>query len=308
MSNFDRPRSAAPTLMAHADQANHVPYVDWGAAVAGIVVASAIMTVLTAFGAALGLSSISPFSDKGMSGKALGIAAALWLLWVTVSSFMAGGYFAGRMRRRANDADEHEVEMRDGAHGLIVWAAGALLLSYLAASSVSGLTKSAASVVAAGASAASSSAVQAVARTPDLSGLVFDRLWRATPNANQVVASDGGRQESLHQEATRILLASVASGSINDGDKTYLAAQIAAATGSSAQDAALRIDDAMAQLSAAAEKAREAVETARKIGILIAFLTAASLALAAAAAWWAAGIGGRHRNEGIGLKHLLAWQ
>ena len=64
----------------------------------------------------------------------------------------------------------------------------------------------------------------------------------------------------------------------------------------------------MAQMKAAADKARQAADTARKAGILVAFLTAASLVICAAAAWWAATMGGKHRDEGVDLSHLTAWR
>ena len=56
---------------------------------------------------------------------------------------MGGGYFGGRMRRRIGDATHHEVEMRDGTHGLIVWAVavllGVVLTSWLAVAGMAGL-------------------------------------------------------------------------------------------------------------------------------------------------------------------------
>src|SRR5690606_21535417 len=57
----------------------------------------------------------------------IAIAAASWLLWVQISSFMAGGYITGRLRKRHNDATEDESDVRDGAHGLLVWG-GALIV------------------------------------------------------------------------------------------------------------------------------------------------------------------------------------
>jgi hypothetical protein len=64
----------------------------------------------------------------------------------------------------------------------------------------------------------------------------------------------------------------------------------------------------MVAVNAAKEKAKQAAETARKIGVLVAFLSAASLAVGAAAAWWAATMGGKHRDEGVDLSHLTTWR
>jgi len=75
----------------------------------------AVALVLLTFGSAVGLSLTSPFQGEGVSAAGFAIAVGLWFVWVQVSSFMAGGYLAGRMRRRLWIGTEHEVEVRDGA-------------------------------------------------------------------------------------------------------------------------------------------------------------------------------------------------
>src|SRR3954471_15184201 len=88
-------------------------YVDWPAIIAGILLASAISIVFISFGSAIGLNFID-FDGEGASPIWIAIAAASWFLWVQISSFMAGGYLAGRLRRRHFDATEHESDVRDG--------------------------------------------------------------------------------------------------------------------------------------------------------------------------------------------------
>lgn len=61
---------------------------------------------------------------------------ALWFVWVQVSSFLAGGYITGRLRRRVGDASEHESDVRDGSHGLLAWALGVVVLAIFAAVSI----------------------------------------------------------------------------------------------------------------------------------------------------------------------------
>jgi hypothetical protein len=41
---------------------------------------------------------------------------------------------------------------------------------------------------------------------------------------------------------------------------------------------------------------------------MVAFLTAVSLALGAAAAWTAAALGGRHRDEGVDASDMFRWR
>ena len=95
-------------------------YIEWSAIFAGAIIASAIIVLMTAFGSALGLSLVSPY--KGPSPLVFYIALALWFVWIKVSSFVAGGYIAGRMRRPIEGATTHESQVRDGVHGLVVWA------------------------------------------------------------------------------------------------------------------------------------------------------------------------------------------
>jgi hypothetical protein len=278
---------------AVAETPSGVAYVDWAPIMAGAVVAAAISTVMSAFGAAIGLSATSPVSGSAISGTAWIVATAIWVLWIAVSSFVAGGYLAGRMRRRIHDASEHESDIRDGVHGIIVWAIGALLIGYLATTSITGAAKSVASAGAAGATTLLSASI-------DPLDAAVNRLTRAGASA--------ATADNFRQDVTGILATSAASGSISDEDKAYLNAQIAAHTGLSQADAAKRVDDTMAALNAASEKAKQAAEVARKTGVMIGFMIAASLAVSAAAAWWAASTGGKHRDEGVDLSHLTVWR
>src|SRR5687767_10984127 len=107
-------------------------YVDWGAIFAGVFVAIAISSVFLAFGSAIGLSLTSFHRPESAPVTGLLIAAGLWLLWIQISSFMGGAYVTGRMRRRIGDAKPHEVTMRDGAHGLIMWAMNIVIGTVLA--------------------------------------------------------------------------------------------------------------------------------------------------------------------------------
>ena len=120
-------------------------YLDWPAIFGGIVLASAISIVLLAFGSGLGLS-VGDFSSKG-AAFGTGVAAAIWFLWVEISSFMAGAYLAGRLRMPVVAKSVHETEVRDGSHGLVVWAGCVVLGTVLAFSGGSSLLKSSGAVV-----------------------------------------------------------------------------------------------------------------------------------------------------------------
>jgi hypothetical protein len=87
---------------------------------------------------------------------------------------------------------------------------------------------------------------------------------------------------------------------MDDADKTYLIREISVRSGLPEADAQKRLDETVATLKSQAD-------TARRYGILIAFLTAASLLISAVAAWWAATTGGKHRNEGVDHMHFTRW-
>lgn len=270
------------------------PYVEWGAIIAGAILASAIAFVLLTFGSAIGLTVTSPFKGEGLSGTALAVAIALWVLSVQIFSFIAGGYLAGRLRRRVPEATESEAEMRDAWHGLLVWAIGTLIGAYLATFAISGVAKGgaeAARLAGSGAVAATTpGAMVAAANASDPLGYVADKLLRSdTPAANADAEASRG-------EVVRILAAGAVSGEIPADDKAYLAQLVAAHTGLSQSDAEKRVNEVLAKADAAV---KTAAEKARKASVLLAFLTAASLLASATAAWWAARLGGRHRDQGV---------
>ncbi|HEV7690165.1 MAG TPA: hypothetical protein VGO52_05060 [Hyphomonadaceae bacterium] len=113
--------------------------VEWGAVFAGASIATAVGVILLGFGAALGLSFASPYDGEGMEPAAFAIAAGLYLLWVQVTAFFIGGYATARLRARAPGASEHEVDVRDGLHGLVTWSVGVLAAGVIAFVGIGGL-------------------------------------------------------------------------------------------------------------------------------------------------------------------------
>ncbi|MGN6099554.1 MAG: hypothetical protein ACTHOR_00265 [Devosia sp.] len=172
-------------------------YVDWPAVIAGIVLASAIGLVMLTFGSAIGLSLANFHGGNGVSGIWIGIIAASWLLWVEVSSLMAGGYLAGRLRRRIHDATEHESDVRDGAHGLLVWGGALIVSALLAFAGVGGAISTLGSVASTATTAVASAAGPAAGAAAQKSGFdpnayFADALLRPAPPAAETAAPAGG--------------------------------------------------------------------------------------------------------------------
>jgi len=248
-------------------------YVEWGAVIAGAIAAVAVSLVLLTFGTAIGLTALSPWTATSTSLKAVGLGAAVWFLLVTLWSFAMGGYLAGRLRHKWSEATISEMQFRDGAHGLIVWALAVLLAAFLAASGVS--------AVGGGLLVAAKDAPSAF----DPTGVATDALLRNS-KPGQPAAPE------VRNEVSRILIRSGKRGEVGQDDRTYLASVVAANTGISQQDAEKRVDEAIANM-------KDALDRARKLGVLFGFLTGAILLVGAAAAWWGGKAGGKHREEGM---------
>lgn len=288
-------------------------YVDWPAIFAGAFVAWALAFVLMAFGSGLGLTLTGSPWQEGMSATWFFVAAALWFIWVQITSVMAGGYLAGRMRRRAGDANGHEIDVRDGVHGLVVWAVGTVIAAALALGIASTGIKAMSSLAGGAVSAGAEAAGSALEGEGPLSGVVA-RLFRAedrpangTGNTGggaggsagaRAPDTGGGDQTTARRDVLRVLVNAGLKGELSAEDKDYIARIIERETGMSAEAARQRVDQYLTQ---ALSELRQAAEKARKSGIIVAFLVAATTLISALGAWWAAGVGGRHRDENVDL-------
>jgi hypothetical protein len=279
-------------------------FVEWGAVLAGAVLAAAISFVLLTFGTAIGLSATSPWPNSGVSAKVIASLAVFWAMAQQIGAFMAGGYVAGRMRSRWHETG-HEADFRDGLHGGLVWAVGVVIGAALFLSTAGGAAKT-------GAEIAGQAGAAAVSSTNDPMGAVLDTLLRPTTVAQATPPAAAGTApaappaararlatgDDTRAEMSRILASSVTKGSLSTQDRAYLAQLVSQRTGVSQQEAEKRVDDAVTA-------AREAADKARRAAILTGFVTAASLLLSLGAAWWAAVKGGDHRDHSIPARFEL---
>lgn len=251
-------------------------YVDWPAIFAGTAFALALSFVLLTFGAAIGLSITSFEPGEGASMRWMAIASGIWFLWVAITSFAAGGYIAGRMRRPVRDATADEIEARDGAHGVTVWAVGTVLAALMAASGVGGLVGAAGSA----AGTAAQVATEAVEGDVDYLG-------------GRLMQGEGG------DTAAAILTRTMGEDELAAEDRDYLVQLVAERTGATPEEAGARVDQAVAEARAFYQDALETAEQARRGAAIGAFLVAATLLVSAAAAWFAAASGGDHRDRAV---------
>lgn len=252
-----------------------ISYVDWGAIIAGAVLTVTLSLVLITFGSAVGLSASSFQPGEGVSVAWFAVASGIWFVWVAISSFGAGGYLAGRLRRRVGGASVDEIEVRDGAHGLMVWATGALFAAILGASGVSGVIGSAGQV----AGTVAQTASEAV--SGDVS-YIGSRLMQG--NGDQ---------------ATEVLRRTLADGQLGPEDRDYLVQMVANQTGQAPEQVEAQVDRAVAEAQELYQKAIATAEKARRAAAIAAFVAAATLMASAAAAYLAAMAGGDHRDRNL---------
>lgn len=319
-------------------------YVDWPAIIAGSVLASGISLVLLTFGSAIGLSFADFNAADDVDPLWIAIAAASWLLWVQISSFMAGGYITGRLRKRHHDATEDESDVRDGAHGLLVWGGALIVGAVIAVGGIGAAATAVGNAAATITDAASNVAGGAAEAVADPNAYFTDMLFRpvattgtvepaapaaetpaapaastttpststdtaATPApaapaptpaaAPAATAAAPADTTAVRGEAGRIFAQSALSGELAADDRAYLVQAVSTNTGMSQQEAEARVDQVVTAMDEAKAKAAEVAESARKMTVLGAFLTAASLLVSAVGAYWAAQKGGNHRDKNI---------
>lgn len=317
------------------DPNENASYVDWPAIFAGAVTASGIAVVFAGFGAALGLSAVS--FEAGQGSAVFGaILFGIWMLVTLLSSYFAGGYIAGRVRGRADISSADEVRTRDGIHGLVVWALGAIIGALIlgsaatstarlagdAVSTTAEATSTVAASVAQGAGDLAQGAASLAQTAPSLAemlpqGLQSDPMEYINSTllrGSEMELPEGTAQadDPLSSETRAILLEVLRTGEISQEDRSYLEAEIADRTTLSETDVDARIDQAIsrvqefraeaeARLDEVQTRLQQAEETAREAADAArasAVITGFALAAAMFVAAVAAFFGGR-----IGGRH-----
>jgi hypothetical protein len=279
-------RSAAPAVLDRA--ALPSSYIQWGPTFGGGLVAAAVFFVLISFAAGIGLavSSVSPTWRDTSIG--LVVLSGAWVVLTAVGSFALGGYIAGRIRQTWR-TNPDEVHFRDGLHGLVVWSVAVVIGAALTWASTATIN----------ASTSKSSLVNPASSTtfntsePGFLTFELDRLFWSD---NRQQATDA----QTRAQAGRILERGLGKKELARDDHDHLVQLVSARTGLPAADADRRVAQVLLESRDAAAKARESA-------VILAFTLAAALAAGAAAAWGAAVIGGRHRDENVAPSMRFSW-
>lgn len=272
--------------------------VSWAAIAAGAVANAALTLVLVAFGAGLGLSAISPWSDTGVSAATFKTGTGIYLVVVAVMASAVGGYLAARLRTRLVGLHTNEVYFRDTAHGFLAWAFAAVLSASVLGAAIAHLANGAVSGLAAGAPQAARAAnpqeiyVDKLLRTENAAPAPAAAAPTATPAAGEAnpAQAPASNTNNSRAEVLRLWTASIGAGQdLTPDDRTYLAHVVAARTGLSQADAQKRVDAVVTEAKAAADQARRGA-------MKLSFWLTAALLFGAFAASLAAVEGGQLRD------------
>jgi hypothetical protein len=231
--------------------------VSWAAVAAGAVGAAALALLLIAFGAGLGLSAVSPWSDSGVSASTFKTGTGVYLVIVAVMSSAVGGYLAARLRTRWVRVHTHEVFFRDTAHGFLAWAFATLLSATALSSATAYLANGTAAAVGGAASQATGSVNPA--------DIYVDKLFRTSPAAQPAPASSPNsatpNNPNPNQSRAEVLRLWTSdfheTYDLSPADKMYVAQIVAARAGLSQADAEKRVNDVIAEAKTAADNARK---------------------------------------------------
>jgi hypothetical protein len=281
--------SAADSSLNHGRSA-----ASWPSIIAGAFVAASATLILITLGSGIGLASISPWHNHGVTVTTFAITGAMWVIVTQWISAGLGGYIAGRLRTRWVGTHTHEVFFRDTAHGFITWAVATVLLAAVLSGSLMSGAGTAGHAVADVAAAGAQGAIQS-SGTPSspVSAYSVDKLFRTTGSAGGTPATDP-RMETGHIVANALV-----GGNIPDADRAYLVDQVAVSTGVSKEEAQTRVDGFIVTVMQAQAKLKADADAARKAAAETSIFLALSMLVGAFIASVAAALGGRLRDEHI---------
>jgi hypothetical protein len=252
--------------------------VSWATVIGGAFVSASLALILLSLGTGLGFSSVSPWSNIGMSASTVGKGAIAWLILTQIMAASMGGYLAGRLRTKWSDLHTDEVYFRDTAHGFLVWAVGLVITASLLATAATSL----AGAPARRDSAGTTSGAETGMVNP--TAYFVDALLR--PNGSAA----NGNDIAVRGEVDRIFAHALSQGAIPPTDNTYLAQLVSARTGLTQAEAERRVSDVFGEFQQSADRSRKALAHL-SLWLFVALLSGAFCAS------YAGTIGGKQRDH-----------
>ncbi len=334
-STYTETPIASSAYVGSTDVVHSASGVSWGAIFAGAVGAAALSLILLILGTGLGLSSVSPWANNGVSAATFGISAIIWITFTQLVASGMGGYIAGRLRTKWVGVHTDEVYFRDTAHGFLAWAVATLLTAALLTSSIAAIVGGAAqagasvvggaastAVAAGGAAAAGAAGSGSGTMASPLNPVNYfvDTLFRrdasampaasasspmmgatdSNPNQAGMQGANQANNASSTAEVLRIFATSTRNNGISPEDTRYVGQLVAQRTGLSQADAEKRVTDVYNRMVAKAREAetaaRDAADKTRKGTAYASMWLFVSLLIGAFVASLMATFGGRRRD------------
>ena len=288
--------------------------VAWSAVFAGAAAAAVLSLILLILGTGLGLSSVSPWAQSGISAVTFGISTIVWLTLTQIIASGMGGYLAGRLRIRWAGVHASEVFFRDTAHGFLAWAIASLVTAAMltsaitsivgggvsATASVAGGAVQTAMTAAVGGATARGNASNSSDGSDSLGGLL-DGLFRKNSAPNPALSQNApSNLTDAIPEVSRIFMRSLSAGALLPADVNYIGQLVAQRTDLSQQDAEKRVTEtyasAQVRLQEAQTAAKLTADKARKASATAALWLFITLLIGAFVASFSAVYGGRRRD------------
>jgi hypothetical protein len=281
-SVVSRPAAERHNSLAEIPSKNESPSsgVSWAAVIGGAFVSASLALILLSLGTGLGFSSVSPWSNIGMSASTAGKAAIAWLVLTQIMASAMGGYLAGRLRTKWTDLHTDEVFFRDTAHGFLVWAVGLMITASLLATAAASL---------AGGSAQRSANETTVGGTAS-EGMLNPNAYFVDSLLRSGNAAQDRNDVALRSEAEHIFAHALSHGTIPPSDSSYLAQLISARTGLNQADAEKRVSDVFEEAQQSSDRVRKALAHL-SLWLFVALLSGAFCAS------YAGTIGGKQRDH-----------
>lgn len=248
--------------------------VSWAAVIGGAFVSASLALILLSLGTGLGFSSVSPWSNLGVSAVTVGRGAIAWLILTQIVASAMGGYLAGRLRTKWTNIHTDEVYFRDTAHGFLVWAVGLVITASLLASAATSLT---------GAAVRDSRPASTDTSMLNPNAYFVDTLLRSSNASAQNQISERG-------EVERVFSHSLSQGTLSQDDKAYLTQVVTART-------SLPLLEAENRVSATVEEAQQSADRNRKALAHLSLWLFVALLSGAFFASYAGTIGGKQRDH-----------
>ncbi len=265
---------------------NQQAAISWPAILGGATAAASLSLVLMVVGTGLGLASVSPWANTGISAKGFDIGTVAWIILTPSIASLIGGYLCGRLRTRWLQTHTDEVRFRDAAHGFLTWASASVMTVALFSLTVNLFIQR----------------VAPLGMVQDL-GIPTEyytgKLFRKTnPSINEQAAMQ--ISATALTENNRILAKSLNTGQVAKDDRIYLTQQIRMFSGLSDVEADKRLrdtfSDAQAQIEESTAMAKRGFDEARKTSAYASMWFIVSLLCSAVAACFAATLGGKRRD------------